>query len=156
MGKDQEKLENSIFDIALPIVEHFQCELVAVELIKEDEEWYLRIYIDKDGGINIDDCADVSRMLSTKLDETDPIEYSYYLEVSSPGLDRLLKRDSDFIKFVGKKIKINFIKPFEGKNDLEGILKGLDDVDGKVLIEFDGNLHKIDRSITSFIRLNDF
>ena len=154
--KNKGNLENSIFNLALPIAEHFECELVAVELIKEDEEWYLRIYIDKDGGIKIDDCAAVSRMLSTKLDETDPIEYSYYLEVSSPGLNRLLKRDSDFIKFIGSKIKIKFIKPFEGKENLEGILRGLDNDDGKVLLEFDGILHKIDRSITLFIRLNDF
>lgn len=153
---DNRKLENDIFDIALPIAEHFKCELVAVELIEEEEEWYLRIYIDKEGGINIDDCADVSRMLSTKLDEVDPIEFSYYLEVSSPGLDRLLKKDSDFIKFVDKKIKIQFIKPFQGKQDIEGILKGLDDTEEKVLVEFDGILHRIDKSITSSIRLNDF
>lgn len=151
---DKERLENDIFDIAFPITEQFQYELVGVELIEEDREWFLRVYIDKDGGITIDDCAVVSRVLSDKLDEIDPIEFSYYLEVSSPGPNRILKKDSDFTKYEGKKIKIMFIKPFEHKKYFEGILKGLED--DKVLIETDGGLHKIDRKITSFIKLNDF
>lgn len=150
---NKEKLENSIYDIALPIATEFQCELVGVELVKEDGEWYLRVYIDKDGGINIDDCAAVSRVLSDKLDEVDPIEYSYFLEVSSPGPNRLIKRDSDFVKFEGNYIKIKFIKPFENKKHLIGILKGLED--NKVLVEANGKLYRIDRSLTSFIKLNE-
>jgi ribosome maturation factor RimP len=150
---DKEKIENNIFDISFPIVEQFQCELVGVELIEEDREWYLRVYIDKDGGINIDDCANVSRVLSDKLDEIDPIEFSYYLEVSSPGPNRIIKKDSDFTKFAGKKIKIKFIKPYEHKKYLEGTLKGLEG--NTVLIETDGGLYRIDRNITSFIKLND-
>lgn len=150
---DKEKLENSIYDIALPIIEQFHCEPIGVELVEEDREWYLRVYIDKDGGISIDDCASVSRVLSTKLDEIDPIDFSYYLEVSSPGPNRLIKKDSDFSKFNGEQIKIMFIKPFEHKKYLEGTLKGLEE--DKVLIEVDGSLYKIDRSITSFIKLND-
>lgn len=151
---DMKKLENDIFAIALPITEQLQCELVGVELIEEDKEWYLRVYIDKDGGVNIDDCAAISRSLSDILDEVDPIEFSYYLEVSSPGPNRILQKDSDFTKFTGAKIKIMFIKPFERKKYIEGILMGLED--GKVLIETDGSLYRIDRNITSFIKLNDF
>lgn len=150
---DKEKLENSIYDIALPIAEQFKCELVDVELIKEDGEWYLRVYIDKEEGINIDDCANVSRILSDKLDEVDPIEYSYYLEVSSPGPNRKLKKDSDFTKFTGRNIKIKFAKTYEGKKYLEGILKGLEE--DNVLVESESRVYKIDRSLTSFIRLNE-
>jgi ribosome maturation factor RimP len=151
---DIKKLEEDIFSIALPIAEQFACELVDVEYEFEEGEWYLRIYVDKENGINIDDCASVSRVLSDKLDIIDPIKDSYYLEVSSPGLDRKIKRDKDFIKFLNNKIKIKFIKPFEGNEYLEGILMGLEG--DKVLVSSHGNLYKIDKSSTSFIKLNDF
>jgi len=150
---DKEKLENIIYDLSLPITQQYQCELVGVEFVEEDREWYLRVYIDKEGGVNIDDCATVSRTLSNKLDEVDPIDFGYYLEVSSPGPNRILKKDSDFIKYVGNNIKIMFIKPFEHKKYIEGVLKGLEE--NKVLIEANGELYKIDRNITSFIKLND-
>lgn len=151
---DIKKLEKTIFDLTLPITNQFSFELVDVEFINEDNEWYLRVYIDNEKGINIDDCAMVSRELSDKLDIVDPIKESYFLEVSSPGLDRKLKKDEDFIKFANKKIKIKFIKPFEGNEYLEGILESLEG--DKVLVNVNGKLNKIDKSSTSFIKLNDF
>jgi len=150
---DKRKLEKDVFDLVLPITEQLNFELVGVEFLKEDDEYFLRIYIDKPEGVIIDDCSSVSRLLSDKLDEVDPIEESYYLEVSSPGPNRLLVKDGDFEKFSGHNIKIKFLKPWQNKKYIQGILKGIDN--DEVLIENDGKLIRIDRNITSFIKLND-
>ncbi len=112
---------------ALPIAEENGIELVDVEYIKEGQDWFLRIYIDKEQGITLDDCKAISEALSKKLDETDPIEESYYLEVSSPGLDRELKKDKDFEKFKGRMIQISLYEPMDGKKMIEGQLLGLED-----------------------------
>jgi ribosome maturation factor RimP len=150
---DKRKLENDIFELALPIAQGLNCELVGVEFIKDDGEWYLRIYIDKEDGINIDDCAAVSRVLDKKLDEVDPIEYQYYLEVSSPGPNRLIVRDQDFIKFAENTVKIKFIKPFEGKKHLLGTLKGIDGED--ILIHANEKEYRINKNTTSYVKLNN-
>lgn len=150
---DKRKLEKDVFDLAYPVTVEQNVELVGVEFLKEDGEYFLRVYIDKAEGVNIDDCSSVSRQLSDILDEADPIEESYYLEVSSPGPNRLLVRDSDFDKFSGHKIKIKFFKLWENKKFLNGILRGIEN--NEVLVETDDRLVKIDRSITSFIKLND-
>lgn len=150
---DKEKLENRIFDIALPIAQAHGCELVGVEFVKEDREWYLRIYIDREEGITIDHCAAVSRVLDKKLDEIDPIEYAYYLEVSSPGPNRLIRQDKDFAKFTGSTVKIKFIKPFEGHKRLVGILKGLEG--DEIILHANEKDYRINRSITSYVKLNN-
>ncbi|MTI57342.1 ribosome maturation factor RimP [Geosporobacter ferrireducens] len=111
---------------ALPIAEENGVELVDVEYIKEGQDWFLRVYIDKENGITLDDCQAVSEALSKKLDETDPIEESYYLEVSSPGLDRELKKDKDYEKFKGRMIQISLYEPLDGKKMIEGELLGLE------------------------------
>lgn len=147
-------IELSIEKFASPLVEDLGYELYDLEYIKEDGEWYLRFYIDSENGIQIEDCTKVSRALSDKLDEVDPIKDSYYLEVSSPGLDRPLKKDSDFIKYIGKKIKLKFYKPFMDKKVLEGILKGF--ANGKITITIDDKDVEIDKSIVASARLNDF
>ncbi|MEW9121891.1 MAG: ribosome maturation factor RimP [Thermotaleaceae bacterium] len=112
--------------LALPITDEFELELVDVEYVKEGQDWFLRIYIDKDEGITLDDCQIVSEHLSKKLDELDPIEESYYLEVSSPGLDREIKKDKDFEKYKGRMVEISLYEPYEGKKKIEGELLGLE------------------------------
>lgn len=150
---EKEKLVSEIEEIVLPIIDEFEYELVDVEFVKESGEWYLRIYIDKEGGINLDDCTKVSRRVSDKLDEVDPIDFGYYLEVSSPGLDRPIKKDKDFVRFAGKKIKIKLYKALDGKKVFEGILLGLED--NVITIDVNGNEVKIDKSLASSVRLND-
>ena len=112
-------------DLLLPIVEKENFELVDVEFKKEGPHRYLRVFIDKDGGITLDDCQKVSEALSEKLDELDPIEENYFLEVSSPGLDRPLKKDADFERFKGELVEIKLYEPINGQKLLEGELVGL-------------------------------
>lgn len=113
-------------------------ELYAVEFVKEGRDWFLRVYIDKAGAdteqyVSTDDCELVSRFLSEKLDEADPIAQNYYLEVSSPGMDRTLYRPCDFNKFAGKQVEVNLYKGVGGKKMFTGTLVGL--IDGKIVIK---------------------
>ncbi|HEX9061972.1 MAG TPA: ribosome maturation factor RimP [Clostridia bacterium] len=101
--------------------------LVDVEFIKEGANWYLRIYIDKPNGITIDDCQIVSEELGEKLDKVDPIEQSYFLEVSSPGLERPLKKERDFEKYKGETVEVKLFEAIDGKKIFEGELLGLID-----------------------------
>jgi ribosome maturation factor RimP len=145
------KIEKTVEEIAIPIIDGLGYELVDVEFVMESKEWYLRVYIDKEEGISIDDCSIVSRALSDKLDEIDPIDYSYYLEVSSPGIERPLKKEQDFIRFAGQEIKINLYKSLEGKKSVVGTLKGLEN--NVIILECDGQEVKIDRDLASSVRL---
>lgn len=151
---DKALIEKTVEKIAYPIVEELGYDLVDVEFVKENNEWYLRVYIDKENGITLNDCTKVSRLVEDKIDEIDPIDCSYYLEVSSPGLDRPLKKDSDFIKFTGRNIKIKLYKPLEGKKVIEGVLKGLEN--DSVLVLVNDDIIKLDRSLIASARLNDF
>ncbi len=110
-----------------PIIEDLGYDLVDLEFVKESGEYYLRFYIGKAGGIGIDDCQRASEVISDKLDEIDPIENSYYLEVSSPGLDRPLKTDKDLKRNIGMRIEINLYANFEGKKNYIGELSGYSD-----------------------------
>ena len=112
--------------LLLPILEENRFEPVDVEYVKEGNTWYLRVYIDKEGGITIDDCELVSRALEAKLDETDLIPDAYVLEVSSPGLGRPLKKDKDFVRNEGKEIELRLYKPFEHEKEFRGVLKQWD------------------------------
>lgn len=107
-------------------------ELYDLEFIKEGPNWYLRIYIDKEGGVTIDDCEAVSRAVEKVLDEKDPIEHAYILEVSSPGIDRALKKEADFAKYAGQDVEIRLYKPTNGVKIFQGKLKGL--IDGDIVI----------------------
>ena len=107
----------------VPIVEAKGFELVDVEWVKEGANWYLRAYIDKPGGIAVDDCEVISRALSDKLDEEDYIEDSYILEVSSPGLGRPLKKDKDFQRSIGKEIEVRTFRAIDKQKEFTGILK---------------------------------
>ena len=112
--------------LLLPILEENRFEPVDVEYVKEGNTWYLRVYIDKEGGITIDDCELVSRALEAKLDETDLIPDAYVLELSSPGLGRPLKKDKDFVRNEGKEIELRLYKPFEHEKEFRGVLKQWD------------------------------
>ena len=110
-----------------PIAEKFGVRIYDVEYVKEAGEWYLRAYIDKDGGVNINDCVDVNHALSDALDEDDFIEEAYTLEVSSPGLGRQLKKDRHFANSIGQDVELKLFKPRDGVKEFAGKLKGFDD-----------------------------
>ena len=144
------KVEDIVYDLAKPITDRNNFEIVEVELKKEGPDWYLRLYIDKEGGITITDCQTVSEEMSELLDETDPIEQSYIFEVSSPGIDRPLKTDRDFEKNNGKLIEIKLFSPLDGKKVFEGILKG--HTADQVEIEADGKAMEFEKSTIALIR----
>ena len=123
----KEIYEQKTEEILLPIVEKNGFELWDVEYVKEGGNWYLRAYIDKPGGINVDDCEVVSRELSDILDEKDYIDEAYILEVSSPGLDRPLKKEKDFARSIGKDVEVKLFKAINKEKEFVGILKAYDE-----------------------------
>lgn len=151
MAKEKNS-EKKVEELLIPIIEEKKLELADIEFVKEGPNWYLRIYIDKDGGVSIDDCEAVSKALEKKLDEADPIEQAYILEVSSPGIDRPLKKEKDFIKYAGEIVDIKLYKPFDGKKEYQGELKGLQD---KIvtIIEEDGKEISFTQKEIASIRL---
>ncbi|HHV63515.1 MAG TPA: ribosome maturation factor RimP [Peptococcaceae bacterium] len=122
--------------IVEPIIAEMNLELVDVEYVKEGAHWYLRIYIDKDGGVDIDDCAAVSHKIDEALERVDLIPQAYMLEVSSPGIERPLKKREDYEKYRGELISVYSTQPFEGYTCFTGYLKGLED--NKVVLEYEG------------------
>ena len=122
----REEYEQKTEKILLPILEAEGFELVDTEYVKEGGSYYLRAYIDKPGGITINDCEKVSRQLSDRLDEEDFVEDSYILEVSSPGLGRQLKKDRDFARSIGEAVELRFYRPVNGVREMSGILKAWD------------------------------
>ncbi len=112
----------TIEQIALPIVEEQGLTLVDVEYVKEGRNWFLRIYIDKENGIDIADCGLISEKLSERLDELDPIPEAYFLEVSSPGIERPLKTKEDILKNIGQLVFIKLYEPLDGTKEYEGLL----------------------------------
>ncbi len=123
---DKKQIAAKVETLVTPIVAEMGLELVDVEYVRE-REWYLRVYINKEGGIDIDDCSNVSSMLAKKLDALDFIPEKYYLEVSSPGIDRPLKKDKDFLAQYGHQVDLSFFVPYEGKKQLTAVLKSHDD-----------------------------
>ncbi|MFD1171885.1 ribosome maturation factor RimP [Oceanobacillus picturae] len=113
-------------ELLRPILEPKNLELVDVEYIKEGKNWFLRVYIDKPGGVDITECGEVSEELSEKLDNTDPIKEAYFLEVSSPGVERPLKTQEDFKNNINNNIFVKLYEPIEGEKEYEGILKSFD------------------------------
>lgn len=132
----------TVSNLIEPIVEQEGLELVDITFSKEGGRFFLRIFIDKPTGVKIDDCERVSTRLSTLLDEHDPIPHSYVLEVSSPGLDRPLKRSRDYDRFKGRKIKISTYAPIKGQRRLTGTLLGLKEDQVELKLE-DGNVISI-------------
>lgn len=120
------KITDTVSNLCAPIVSDANCTLWDVEYVKEGGQWFLRVYIDKSEGISITDCEAVSRPLSDLLDQHDPIEGSYTLEVSSAGADRTLKKDAHFAAFLGAEVEVNLFRPFEGSKSFIGTLQSYD------------------------------
>ena len=118
------KLTDKIAEIARPVVEEEGCSLWDVEYVREAGTWYLRVFIDRDGGVSIDDCERVSRRLDPILDEEDPIPDSYVFEVGSAGADRELKRPGDFEQFMGSEVEVKLYRPVDGSKHYTGTLSG--------------------------------
>ena len=135
-----------------PMMEQHHFELVDVEFVKEAGNWFLRVYMDKPGGVTIDDCELVSRALSDRLDEEDFIVESYILEVSSPGLGRPLKKDKDFERSLGEEVEIRLYKPRGKQKEFAGVLKGYDKETVTIETE-DGGEEVFTRSEIALIRL---
>lgn len=150
---DNSKMLEKVEHIVVPIIEELGYEFVDLEFLEEEGDWYLRIYIDKEEGITVEDCAAVSRPISDKLDEIDPIDISYYFEVSSPGINRVIKKDKDFERFKESKVIITLSSPYEGKEVIRGILKGLKD--NSILVQYNKKLIKINRENVKTVNLND-
>jgi ribosome maturation factor RimP len=148
----REIYEQKTEEILLPIVAEYDFELVDVEYVKEGSTWYLRAYIDKPGGITVNDCEMVSRRLSNILDEKDYIEDSYVMEISSPGLGRPLKKEKDFKRSLGREVEIRTYCMIDKSKEFIGILKDYDDK--TVTIEpDDGTLKTFERGDIALIRL---
>lgn len=150
MGK-REDYEAKTEKLLQPLMERLKLELVDVEYVKEGSDYFLRAYIDKDGGVTIDDCEAVSRPLSDMLDEEDFIPDAYILEVSSPGLGRQLKKEKDFIRSIGKEVDVKLYKAVEKRKEFSGILIANDS--DYILIEEDGKELKFLKKDISLVRL---
>ncbi|MCI7740575.1 MAG: ribosome maturation factor RimP [Lachnospiraceae bacterium] len=148
----REVYEQKAEALITPILNSMGFELVDVEFVKEAGEWYLRSYIDKEGGITINDCEAVSRLFSEKLDEEDFIEESYIMEVSSPGLGRPLKKEKDYKRSMGKELEIRTYKAIDREKEFYGILQAYDD--SSVTIETEeGTTRTFDKKDIALIRL---
>ncbi len=144
-----------IWDIAAPIAENLGLILWDVRFQKEGANWYLRIFIDKNGGVCMDDCVNMSHALDEPLDTLDPIEQSYSLQVSSPGIERDLIRDEHFIRYIGSDIKLRLPRAVDGRREFSGVLENY--ADGKITLKYDGeNTLTVDKKETSWVRLDDF
>ena len=145
------KVTDIVAALAAPIVEEAGCSLWDVEYVKEAGEWFLRVYIDKEDGISIDDCEAVSRPLSDKLDEADPIEGSYTFEVSSAGADRVLKKPEHFLQFQDEEVEVKLYRPREGRKEFVGFLRAHND--GNVTLDVGGTPMAFEKKEIALVRL---
>ncbi len=145
------KVTETVAALAAPIVEGAGCSLWDVEYVKEAGEWFLRVYIDKEGGVSIDDCEAVSRPLSDLLDEADPIEGSYTFEVSSAGADRVLKKPEHFEQFMGAEVEVKLYRPRDGRKEFVGLLRGYED--GAVTLEVGTQTQSFTKQEIALVRL---
>ena len=145
----------AVWDIVEPFAEELGLIIWDVRFLKEGSSWYLRIFIDKDGGVSIDDCVDLTHAINKPLDEADPIEQAYFLEVSSPGVERDLVRDEHFEAYIGEKIKVKMIRPVEGKREFSGVLESYDD--GSITLRCDDESGiTFTKKEASWVKLDDF
>ncbi len=153
--KNKKGTVEAVTELVQPIVEGLGLSLWDVRFLKEGAQWYLRIFIDRDSGVGIDDCEAVTRAVDQPLDELDPIEQNYILEVSSPGIERELIRPEHFDAFLGAGVMIRLIRPDEnGERDLKGTLTAHDK--DTVTIVFEGTERVINKKDTVYIKLDDF
>ena len=121
------KITDKVYELAKPVVEQAGCSLWDVEYVREAGSWYLRVFIDKEGGVSINDCENISRTLDPILDEADPIPDSYVFEVGSAGAERELKRPGDFQQFMGSEVEVRLYQPLNGSKVFVGSLSGYED-----------------------------
>ena len=145
------KVTDLVAQFAQPIVEENGCSLWDVEYVREGSERYLRVYIDKEGGVDITDCEKVHRAIDPVLDEKDPIAESYHFEVCSAGLERALKRPGDFERFMGSPILVKLYRPRNGLKEFPGILRGYEE--GKVTVEAGKETITFEKSQIALVRL---
>ena len=145
------KVTEVVTALAAPIVQAQGCRLWDVEYVKEAGTWYLRVFIDKDGGVSIDDCEAVSRPLSDALDEADPIAGSYTLEVGSAGIDRVLRRPEHFEAYLGSEVEVRLYRAREGRKELVGKLLSYEN--GGVTLELDGAPVALEKKEIAQVRL---
>lgn len=142
-----------VTNLAQPVVEGMGLQLWDVRFEKEGASWYLRVFIDKEGGVTIDDCEAVSRRLDKIIDEADPISQSYYFEVSSPGIGRALTRLWHLQRYLGQVVEVRLIRPVDGVRDLMGPLLRADE--HTIALQTDGGEREIARKDASYIRLHE-
>ncbi|MBQ5968788.1 MAG: ribosome maturation factor RimP [Clostridia bacterium] len=140
--------------LALPVAEQLGVSIWDVRFEKEGAGWYLRIFIDKSGGVSIDDCVDFTHAINGPLDDADLIEQAYCLEVSSPGLERELKRDAHFEQCIGEKIRLKTIRPVDGEREFSGTLAGY--ADGVVTLQGENGARNFPKKDLAWVRLDDF
>ena len=145
------RLTDQVAALALPIVEEEGCTLWDVEYVKEAGSWYLRVFIDREGGVSIEDCERISRRLDPVLDEADPIPESYIFEVGSAGADRELKRPGDYEQFMGSEVELKLYRPVKGSKHYVGELSGYED--GAVTILQNGESLRFEKDQIAQVRL---
>ena len=145
------KVTEIVAELAAPVAAEFGCELWDTEYVREAGQWFLRLYLDKDGGGDILDCENVSRRVSDLLDEADPIEGSYIFEVSSAGAERQLKRPSDFEKFLGSPVLLKTYQNRDGRKEFPGVLKEYDG--GAVVLEMGKQELRFEKNEVAMVRL---
>ena len=145
------KLTEQVWQLAEPIAAARGCKIWDTEYVREGAEWYLRIYLDKEGGVDIDDCEAVSRAMDPILDEKDLIPSSYTFEVCSAGLERALKRPGDFARFLGSDVLVRLYRPKDGTKEFPGVLRGYED--GRVTIDYLGKPVTFEKSEVALVRL---
>ena len=145
------KVTELVTQLALPVVESCGCSLWDVEYVREGSEYFLRLYLDKEGGVDINDCEAVSRAMDPILDEKDPIPTSYHFEVCSAGLERTLKRPSDFARFMGSPITVKLYRPRNGLKEIPCVLTGYDD--GKLTVTAGKENITFEKSEVALVRL---
>ena len=145
------KVTEQVAQFAEPVVQAHGCTLWDVEYVREGGEWFLRLYIDKDGGVDISDCEAISRAVDPILDEKDPVPDSYNFEVCSAGLERQLKRPSDFEKFMGSPVLLKTYQNRDGRKEFAGVLKGYDG--GAVVLEMGTQELRFEKNEVAMVRL---
>lgn len=146
---------SKVTEIVTPFAKELGLDIWDIRFVKEGTDWYLRIFIDKNGGVSLDDCVDLTHAITKPLDEADPISQSYLLEVSSPGVERELVKDEHFEKFIGADVMMRLIRPIEKVRDFGGKLKSYSD--GVITVELkEGGELCVNKKETSFVKLDDF
>ncbi|MGN0180073.1 MAG: ribosome maturation factor RimP [Monoglobaceae bacterium] len=146
------KIEKKAIELAEPIAAEYGCSIYDAEYVREGGIYFLRIFADRDGGIDLDTCEAVSRALSDALDREDPIAQNYYLEVSSPGIERRLKTEEHFKRYIGEEIDISLYRAIDGSKQLCGVLT--DFRDGKIFVSVNGNSLEIPKKEAAQVRLH--